>query len=1037
MLKVGEAPRARGRGHRSLAFSAGAFVGRVLACAALLLGSSSHIAAAQSVPPDDSYRTLTTEHFRVTFPQALAALAEKAAASAERAHALLAADFLPPPGGPIDLLISDSADLSNGTAEVFPSKRMAIWVHPPLEGLALSQYDDWLELVITHELTHVFQLDHGGTLSRLARSVFGRLPWTWPTFPGQGASQLAIEGVAVHLESRHTAGGRIRGTFHQAVARTQAQAGRSERIDQALGRSPRWPGGDRPYVLGSLFFEDLARLYGDTAVARFFDALSDQWIPYRLNSAAREAFGSSFEDLWADWTHRTAAASTATRGDGIPSSAEDTDVEIIGPDAYLSLYPTAGPGGVAYASADGRSDIAIVAISPDGDRREVRWNSVERPTWLADGSLLAPQLEHVDRYRMRRDLYRIAPDGDVSRITTGLRVVHASASPSGAEIVAVLAERDTNRLVVLSADGSIERVLAEAEPGVLWSFPAWSPDGGRIAVSRHRAGGWTAIVTVDAATGAAFTLIDERSLNVAPAWTPAGDAVIWSSDRSGTANLYGMALAGGPRGGATVPAGSLRQITDLATAGTFPAVDPTATWTYLSVLGPDGWSVGRVPFDPDSWFDPLPVDPRYADGTSGAGTGSALQTSPPALLQGEVTDYSALHTVLPRYWEPVRFESHEALGTKVLPAAWGARTSGWDIAERHLYRLSFASAWVGEHRTEWDARYTWAGLGNPHVTLETGQEWDSGGPVAVPREDEEAVVDTLMPVLRERWAGASLELRRQRMRHGASVTAGARAMTLDRRVVGLEGRDTPTFTFSHPQSELFEGRLAASFSSARAHDFSVSLEDGVRVTAAVRQRWDHSVPDSLVGREGADEGLREGLLTLEGYRGVGGPGYARHVLALRLSAGVASGPGAGPGHFSVGGRSGDGSGLVGFAVGNGFQRFPVRGLAAGALRGARAWAVSGEWRFPLGFIDRGLGAWPVYLDRLAGSVFVDAAGADPDSEDEPSWQTVSSAGLELALSHSLLFEALERLRVGLVFPIEPPAEASRNPSVYIETGWSF
>jgi hypothetical protein len=99
----------------------------------------------------------------------------------------------------------------------------------------------------------------------------------------------------------------------------------------------------------------------------------------------------------------------------------------------------------------------------------------------------------------------------------------------------------------------------------------------------------------------------------------------------------------------------------------------------------------------------------------------------------------------------------------------------------------------------------------------------------VPREDEEAVADTLMPVLRERWTGASLELQRRRMRYGASLTAGARTVTLDRRVVGLEGRDTPTFTLSHPKSELFEGRLAASFSSARAHDFSVSLQDGVRV----------------------------------------------------------------------------------------------------------------------------------------------------------------------------------------------------------------
>ena len=1024
MLKNRGASRARERGDRKHVASAWGAAARAFACLLFVIGICALPVWAQSVPPDEAYRTLSTEHFRITFPEGREALAGKAAASAERAHALLSADFLPAPDGPIDLLLLDSADLSNGTADVFPSKRMTIWVHPPLEGLALSQYDDWLELVITHELTHVFQLDHGGPLGRITRTLFGRLPWTWPAFPGQGASQLAIEGVAVHLESRHTAGGRIHGTFHEAVARTQMLAGRLEGIDQALGRSPRWPAGDRPYVFGSLLFEDLADSYGEAAVARFFDALARQWIPYRLNSAARDAFGLSFDDLWDDWTARLVA--------GAPVRSGGTSVEMVAGDGYLSLYPTAGPRGVAFARADGRSDIALVRLGDDGERIVVRWNSLERPTWLADGSLLAPQLEYVDRYRVRRDLYRLAPDGEVTRITRGLRVVHASASPSGTEIVAALAEGDTNRLVVLSAGGDVDRVLAGPEPGVLWSFPAWSPDGRRIAVSRHGAGGWTSIVVFDAASGDASTLIDEPSLNVAPAWTPSGDALVWSSDRDGTANLYGMALA----------EGVLRQITDLETAGTFPAVDPSETWIYLSVLGADGWKIGRVPFEQASWFDPLPRDPRYAEGGSRPGPGAATQgppASPPALptAQGEVADYSALRTALPQYWSPVRFGPHKALGARVLPAAWGARTSGWDLAERHLYSLSFASAWTGEHRTEWDARYTWAGLGNPHVTVETGQEWDSGGPVAIPRDEAETVADTVMPVLRERWGGAALEVRRQRMRHGMSFVAGARAVTLHRRVVGLEGRDPPAYAYPHPESELFEGRLAASFSTARAHDFSVSLEDGVRMSVAVRQRWDHSVPDSLVGSEGTDEALREALVSFEGYRGVEGPGYARHVLALRASAGVSSGPGAGPGHFSVGGETGDGHGLLGFAVGSGFRRFPVRGLPAGSIHGSSAWAVSGEWRFPLGFIDRGLGAWPVYLDRLAGSLFFDIAGADGGVDGPSKWRTVSSAGVELAVTHSLLFEALERLRLGVAFPLEVSPWASSNPSVYIQTGWSF
>jgi hypothetical protein len=262
-------------------------------------------------------------------------------------------------------------------------------------------------------------------------------------------------------------------------------------------------------------------------------------------------------------------------------------------------------------------------------------------------------------------------------------------------------------------------------------------------------------------------------------------------------------------------------------------------------------------------------------------------------------------------------------------------------------------------------------------------------------------------------------------------------VNLDRRIVGLEGRDTPAFQHPNPGSDLIEGRVAASFSSAQAHDFSVSLESGVRMSVALRQRWDRSVPDSLLGRERADDALREALLIFEGYQGVPGPGFARHVLALRASAGLSSGPGAGPGHFSVGGGAGDGSGLVGFAVGTGFRRFPVRGFPAGALYGPDAWAVSGEWRFPVRFVDRGLGAWPIYLDRLAGSLFIDVAGAGAPAEGPAGWHTISSAGAELVLSHSTLFEALERLRLGVAFPLEVSPGAPSNPSVYVQTGWSF
>jgi hypothetical protein len=120
----------------------------VVACASMV--------RAQTSPPDLAYRTIETAHFKVTFPRELEPLGRVAAVSAERAFSVLRDSFLPPPAGPIELLVTDHSDLSNGSAGIFPANRIIVWVQPPLEGLALSHYDDWLDLVIMHELAHIF-----------------------------------------------------------------------------------------------------------------------------------------------------------------------------------------------------------------------------------------------------------------------------------------------------------------------------------------------------------------------------------------------------------------------------------------------------------------------------------------------------------------------------------------------------------------------------------------------------------------------------------------------------------------------------------------------------------------------------------------------------------------------------------------------------------------------------------------------------------------------------------------------------------------
>ncbi len=971
-------------------------------------------ASGQQVPPQERYRTFDTEHFRVTFAPGLEEPARRAAGVAEDAHALLRETFFEPPAGPIDLLLSDHLDTSNGFALVTPSNRIVLWVHPPVDGLALTHLDDWLELVVTHELAHIFHLDYTGPLGRGLRRVFGRVPHRWPYFMGFTLPVAAIEGVAVHLESLHTEGGRLDGTYQAAILRGQALEGALERVDRGLGRSPVWPGGTRPYAYGAGFFRYLAREHGEEAVARFLRTAADQWIPYRLDAASREAFGQSFEELWESWAEEVEREAFALRAEVSRREAAEPP-ERLTDGARFALHPAPAPTGgggegeVAYVRSDGRTDTRLVLRTSNGERTLSRWNDLAPPSWTPDGELLVPQAEFLDLHRVHRDLYRVSREGRVVRLTRGLRVLHAHSHPGDGTIVAVLSQGGINRLVVLDGDGEVARVLHEPEPGVLWSHPSWSPDGERLAVARRGPGRGTAILVLDADGQLLHTVVEDGSLNTSPAWGPEGRTLLWSSDRDGVPNLYGVRL--GAQGGAHGP---VLQITDLETAGTFPAIDPDGERIYFSLLGSEGWELARIPHRPDDWF--LPHGAPAPEVATGAGDGGGSE------MGGETRSYSALPTLLPRYWTPIHSEPRYFGGTRVLPRSWGVRTSGRDLVGRHRYSARATVSMPDlERRLEWSGWYAWAGLGRPVLSLDAGQSWHVLFPLDLAGGEGEAA-DTAFVAARERHLGAAVELRRQRIRSSAYVTLGGRGIERERTFLDEGGRERPDRREERPSGTLAEARLAAGFSTARAHPFSISVEDGFSVSLSVRNRWEPGLPEPFGGVRGLDPGFREAVFGVRAYRGLSGFGSSNQVLAFRAAGGIAGGPGAGDAPFAVGGEQG---------------LFPVRGHRTGVLFGRSAWGVTGEWRFPLGFVRRGFGAWPVYLDRAAGALFVDLAGASAGSArmGGPPVRsgTRGSAGVELVLFHSRLFEALERTRVGVAIPFDGPGSGA----LYLRSGWAF
>ncbi|MDT8342265.1 MAG: hypothetical protein RQ751_12195, partial [Longimicrobiales bacterium] len=978
------------------------------------------------VAPDTDWRTLDTPHFAVTFPAGQEAVARHAAARAEKAYAAFEAVLPRLDQGRIELLLTGDVDLSNGLAAVTPHRRIVVYLRPPVDGFALSHFQDWLDLVITHEVAHVFHLDATSPFGGLLRRVFGRLPAAWPFFPGIGTPGWTIEGLATWYESEFTGVGRAEGTYFEMMLRTAAAEGAFSTLDRASGRSSQWPGGESTYLYGSLFFDHLLETHGSDRMLHFVRAVGRQWIPYRLNAAARSAFGVSFDEAWREWTEAWRGRADA-RATELEAAGGVTHPERLTDGARLAVHARVSrEGAVVYARADGRSDPHLHVLDPSrGESRALaRTHGAARFDFGPAGEVVLAQPEFQDPYRIFSDLWRVDAAGTRTRLTSGARLDHPTVSPDGTHIVAVRYQGAESRLVRLPAGGGPDALLGpDADT---WAFPAYSPDGRWLAAVRWTGSG-ADVVVLDAASGAVVVEVtNDRALDLAPAWSPDGGTLLWSSDRSGIPQI--VAAAVDPARGRPGP---VRSVTRVLSGAGFPAVDPAGGWLYFSHYTAEGWELARIPYRPGSWTPAPALDPRFADG-------SPFQPVAPA--DGPVRGYAALPSLRPTFWQPILLPGEGTPDGDLLRPFVGFSTWSTDLVGRHGVLLQGALSLSG-NAFNGTLGYTYSGLGNPVLDFRAEQEWNGDGPFLARRD---SLSDPERLYIREREQRVSLGATLRHTRWTSSLALGLRAgMVWESRSL-LDATFGPArdFALRQPDARLAEGQITLSLSTARRPTVSISTEEGVSAFVLARFRREQALADSLDGRTGFDRSTDEVLAQVRWFESFRGPGFADHVLGVRLAGGAASGPGADALTFEVGGTAGQARRVSGLGVFGGTSTFfPVRGYRSGDRFGRYAWVASGEYRLPLARVNRGLGLLPLHLDALHASLFGDAGNAWGPELGIPGFQrprerALWSVGVELTAETLWFYNTALGLRTGIAFPgVDVPGGGS--PVWYLRVGPSF
>ncbi len=236
------------------------------------------LAHSAMIDPSFRFRSLETDHFVIHYHQGITGTAWRVAKISEDVHSSLAPDLMWTPTEKTQVVLIDNSDFANGLATVLPYNAIYIFVVPPLSDMSISDYEDWLEMVIIHEYVHILTMDPVRGYSSVMRKVFGK---TLPGFDPLSALLFFFtappnifmpgwwhEGMSTWAETEFTNKGRGRSTYYEMIYRMDVAEDNIPRIDELNGDNPEWPGFSIRYIYGSLLEKHIEREYGKDTLGK-------------------------------------------------------------------------------------------------------------------------------------------------------------------------------------------------------------------------------------------------------------------------------------------------------------------------------------------------------------------------------------------------------------------------------------------------------------------------------------------------------------------------------------------------------------------------------------------------------------------------------------------------------------------------------------------------------------------------------------------------------------------------------------------------
>lgn len=492
----------------------------------------------------------------------------------------------------------DYDDYSNGAAYFYDNK-IEIWA--PAMDFELRGIHPWLWNVVTHEFTHIVQIQ---TAMKLGRKI-PALYFQWFGYESERRPDV-LYGFPNILVSYPLSAFVVPSWFAEGTAQYNhpdltfdywdSHRDMILRMYMIDGNPLGWEemavfgktslGNESAYNAGFSIVAYIAETYGVEKLRLISEKLGSL-ARLTIDGAIEAVLGKTGNQLYEEWKTAKTIRYKAVQREIEPHLVAGTNIEEEG---FGNFYPQMSPDGktIAYVSNKGFDyfgQSALYLLDRESSS-SVRILDAVRSTlsFSPDGRFIYYSKSTADNPHWSRyfDIYRYdLLEKNEARLTHGLRALNPRLSPDGKRLVFTFGSDGTMNLGVCDSSGANIRRITQFQNGEQFYTPVWSPDGRTIAAGFSRGHGQS-IVFVDSEGGELRTIVSEGDSRN-PFFSIDGTRLYYSSDRTGIFNIYCRTLDGG----------ETKQVTNVLGGAFLPSVDARGDLAYAR-YGSTGYKIALL-----------------------------------------------------------------------------------------------------------------------------------------------------------------------------------------------------------------------------------------------------------------------------------------------------------------------------------------------------------------------------------------------------------------------------------------------------------